>query len=199
MSRRFASLVAFLTLVATPALAHPGHGLAGMGQASAFTAGFLHPFTGLDHLLAMTAVGLWAGLVQPARSWAAWPAAFLAFMLAGFAIGVGGAAMPAVEGLIIASVIGLGLAVALRLKLPTLVGAAVIAVFALAHGYAHGQELPAGATALDFAAGFALATLCLHLMGLGLALAVRRARVETLARATGLGVAASGVALIWLG
>lgn len=171
-------------LVATPALAHVG----------GTQAGFLHPFTGADHLLAMVAVGLWSGLVLKARWWA-WPAAFAGFMLAGFSAAQAGAAFPAVETVILASVVALGLAVAFDLKLPALAGAAAVAVFGAAHGFAHGGEVPAGISALRFAGGFLAATLMLHLAGVGLALLLRRAGTGALARITGAAVALGGLVL----
>jgi urease accessory protein len=190
--RRIALIAAALAAVATPAFAHVGgHG------GNSLAAGFAHPFTGLDHLLAMTAVGLWAGLASGRAAWA-WPAAFVAFMLAGFGLGLGAAPLPGVEAAILASVVVLGLAAAARLKAPLALGAAVVAAFALAHGYAHGQEAPpAGAGA--FAAGFAAATALLHLAGLALAWTVVRLKAPRLAQAAGLGVAATGLALAWIG
>jgi len=189
--RRFA-LFAAAMLFATPALAHSGHGAHGL------VAGFMHPITGLDHMLAMVGVGLWAGLVLN-RDWWLWPATFVGFMVAGFAAGVGGAALPGVEGVIAASVVALGFAVAFNLKAPATVGAAAIAVFGLAHGYAHGQELPAGASGVEFAVGFVAATIALHLAGFGLSWAVRRMNAQALARVSGAGLATAGLALAWLG
>ena len=178
-----------LLLAAGPAAAHPGH-------SGGFIAGFAHPFSGLDHMLAMLAVGLWAGLAG-GRQWLAWPATFVAFMLAGFMAGLVGGPQPMVEAAIAASVIGLGLAVAFNYRAPLAVGAAAVAVFGLAHGYAHGQE-----GALDetgFPLGFTLATLALHAAGLGVAVAVRRFNASPAARTAGLGMAAAGLAMAWAG
>jgi len=189
---RVVALAVALAFAASPALAHVG-----LHAESGFAAGLAHPFTGLDHLLAMVAVGLWAGLAFPRAPWAC-PAAFVTFMLGGFALGFGGAPLAGVEGVILASVVVLGLAVAARLKLPTLAGCAIVGLFALTHGYAHGQEAPAAASRIRFAMGFTLATIALHLAGLGLAAAVQRLRAPRLAQAAGLGVAATGLALAWL-
>jgi len=191
--RRLPLFAAAFMMLATPAAAHVGpHAESGLA------AGFLHPFTGLDHLLAMLSVGLWAGLACPRAPWI-WPATFVAVMLAGFAIGAGGAPIGGIEGVILASVTALGLAAALKLKVSTAAGAAVVAVFALAHGYAHGQELPAGVDGETFAAGFVAATALLHLGGLGLAWATLRVKAPRLAQAAGLGAAAAGLALAWIG
>lgn len=192
--RRIAPLLATLVAcAATPALAHVG-----VHPESGFGAGFSHPFGGLDHLLAMTAVGLWAGLAQPNRPWL-WPAAFVAAMLAGFAGGSAGIQVGGAEVLIVASVVALGLAVAARLKVPAVAGCAVVAAFGLAHGYAHGLEAPMRASAATFAAGFVLATLLLHLAGLALAWTARRPGAPDIARLAGLGVATAGLALAWGG
>ena len=180
---------ALLLLAAGPAAAHPGHG-------GGFVAGFVHPFTGLDHMLAMIGVGLWAGLACN-RAWLAWPVTFVAFMLAGFAAGLVGGPMPAVETVIALSVIGLGLAVTFNLKAPLVVGAAAIAAVGLAHGYAHGQE--ATGNVFGFPLGFTLATMALHGMGLGLSWTIRRSNAGPLARIAGLGVTAAGLAIAWAG
>lgn len=188
-SRNIALAVPLL-LIAGPAIAHPGHEVTG------FAAGMLHPMTGMDHLLAMVAVGLWAGLAGNRPVWC-WPAAFVVAMLAGGMIGMSGIALPAVESVIIASVIILGIATATGLKLQMGLGAALIAGFGLAHGYAHGIEIPSGMSGFEFAAGFALATALLHGGGLGFALFARRLSVEKLARATGAMIALVGFGMIF--
>ncbi len=180
---------ALLLLAATPAAAHPGHG-------GGFVAGFVHPFTGLDHMLAMVGVGLWAGLVCN-RAWLAWPVTFVAFMLAGFTAGVVGGPLPMVETVIALSVIGLGLAVTFNVRAPLVVGAVAIAIAGLAHGYAHGQEAMVGA--FSFPLGFTLATLALHGMGLAVSWAIQRANARPLARVAGIGVTAAGLAIAWAG
>ena len=147
-----------LSLIASPALAHPFH-----DSGSGYVAGFFHPFVGLDHLLAMIAVGLWAA--QFKGRIAAWlPLTFVVVMLAGAALGMLGNWMPPVEPLIAASVLAFGLMVALRVRLHV-AGIALTAVFAACHGIAHGVELPATVLALPFAMGFASATALLHFIG----------------------------------
>lgn len=174
----------------TLALAHEGHG----AHASGFAAGFAHPFTGLDHLAAMLAVGVWSAMTatNPRRALAA-PLAFATLLLAGALLGAAGVALPAVEPMIATSLLALGLLLAARATLPGAAGALLVGGFALFHGAAHGGEL-AGAGAL---AGMVLATGALHATGLGLGLALKAPRTAWLARAAGAGVAAFGVALLW--
>jgi urease accessory protein len=177
--------VAAILLAATPALAHPGHG-------GGLAGGFAHPFSGLDHVLAMLAVGLWAA-TRGGGAILAWPVAFVAAMAGGFALTQGGLVVPAVETMIVASVILLGGAIALGLKAPVVPGATVIAAFGLAHGAAHGMELHGGPAL--FAAGFVLASLILHAAGLGLAEMARHLAGAWPARLAGAGIAVAGVAL----
>jgi urease accessory protein len=171
------------------ALAHTG-----AEHAVSFASGLAHPFTGLDHMLAMVAVGLWAGLNGGRALWA-WPAAFVGVMMAGGALGMAGVAMPMVEPGILASVIVLGLLILAAARLPVAAGAAIVAVFALLHGHAHGTELPAEAAAATYAVGFALATALLHGLGVLVALVARSAAGRLAVRGAGALVAAGGVAL----
>jgi urease accessory protein len=170
---------------ASPALAHPGHG-------GGFASGLGHPFAGLDHVLAMLAVGLWAAL-RGRGAMLAWPTAFVVAMAAGFAMTQGGLVVPAVETMILASVVLLGSAVALRLGAPVWLGAIAIAVFGIAHGAAHGMELHG--QPLPFAGGFILASVLLHVAGLGLAALAASAGRHWPVRLAGAGVAAAGLAL----
>jgi urease accessory protein len=172
-----------------PALAHTG-----LEHAFSFASGFGHPWTGLDHMLAMVAVGLWAGLVGGRALWA-WPAAFVGVMLAGGALGMAGVPVPMVESGILASVIVLGLLVLMAARLPVALGAALVAVFAVLHGHAHGAELPSGAAAATYAAGFVLATAALHAVGLGIAYLCRSDGGKLIVRGAGAAVAVAGVAL----
>lgn len=183
-----------LTVLASPAFAHLPP-----GEYGSFAAGLTHPLFGLDHVLAMVAVGLWASLIGGKALWIV-PCAFVVTMLAGFGVALLDLSLPMVEPMIMASTIVLGLIVAVALRLPAVICAAIVAVFALFHGYAHGAEL-GDAGALRFALGFGLATALLHAVGIGLGLIVGRpgtALGSSHAIARGLGVltAVAGAALV---
>lgn len=150
---------------ATPALAHTG-----ATAVSGFAAGFGHPFGGLDHMLAMVAVGLLAAALGGRWLWAL-PATFLAVLVAGGIAGMAGLPLPAVELGIKGSVLVLGLAVVAGRACPAPLAAAFVAVFAFFHGHAHGTEMPATAGAFDYGFGFVVATAALHLTGIGIGLA----------------------------
>jgi len=135
---------------------------------------------GIDHVLAMVAGGLWAGLVG-GRALLAWPAAFLAAMIAAAAWGMVGPWLPWTELAIAGSVAALGLAVALRLSAPLVLGAAACGAFAAAHGYAHGAELPVGASAAAYVAGFTLTTAALLALGVGIGRWLARVDVPVVA------------------
>lgn len=192
ISRSVARLALALVAAASPglALAHPGH-----AEQASFLAGALHPLTGIDHLLAMLAVGLWAAQLRQ-RAALMLPALFPVAMVAGAALAFAGIALPAVEPVIALSVIVLGAAIVAGLQLPLAAGGAMIALFAVAHGFAHGAELPAGANVAGYAAGFIGSTICLHLAGLFLGLADQRRRGGQLLRIGGSAIAVSGLALL---
>jgi urease accessory protein len=149
-----------LALLLTPALAfaHPGHGDNGL------MAGISHPIGGLDHLLAMLAVGLWAAQQKGAARWAL-PCTFVGIMLLGGLLGFEGLNLPALESGIAASVFALGLAVALAVRPPLFMAVIATALFALFHGVAHGLELPEMSSPWAYAAGFVAATAALHAIG----------------------------------
>lgn len=146
------------------ALAHPSH-----EHSSSFMAGFDHPIGGVDHLLAMLAIGLWAASLGGRALWAI-PTAFVMTMLAGGAFAVAGFSVPFVEQGIVLSVIVLGALVLFAKRLPVMACVVIAASFALFHGVAHGMEMPLNADGLHYALGFAAATVALHLMGVGLGL-----------------------------
>jgi urease accessory protein len=162
------ALAILAILAATPAAAHLPP-----GEYGSFLAGVTHPLFGLDHVLAMIAVGLWAAQIGGRALWQV-PTAFVIAMLAGFGLALTGVPMPFVEPAILASIIVLGLVVAMALRPTALWAVALVAGFALFHGHAHGGEL-GSAEALQFGAGFALATAALHAMGLVIALVFARA------------------------
>lgn len=147
-----------------PVYAHTGTGLAG-----GFLAGFAHPLSGADHLLAMVSVGLWgAFLGRPLVH--VLPVVFPAMMVGGAMPGMVGVALPPVESGIALSVLVLGLCIACAWKAPAWAAVAVVALFALFHGYAHGRELPAAADPVGYSTGFVLATGLLHVAGIALGL-----------------------------
>ena len=164
-------LLAALALLAAPALAfaHPGHGEHGL------VAGLAHPLTGLDHLLAMFAVGLWAAQQQGAARLAL-PCTFVGTMLVGGLLGFEGLQLPFMETGIAASVLALGLCVALAVRPPLPLAMAATALFALAHGVAHGLELPALSSPWLYALGFVAATAALHAAGYALVRFLPQAR-----------------------
>jgi urease accessory protein len=186
--------VAF-ALGATPALAHLDP-----SEHGSFMAGFTHPLFGLDHILAMVAVGLWAAMLGGRAIWIV-PAAFVGTMALGFGLAMAGVGLPFVEPLILASVVVLGLVVAAAVRLPAVAGALLVGAFALFHGHAHGAELGA-ATALPYLFGFVVATALLHAAGIALGLAlgsglgIGPARGRLLTRALGGATAVAGIALI---
>lgn len=184
----------FLLAISSAAFAHPGHNVSG------FAAGLMHPFSGLDHLLAMVAVGLWAA--QSYRSYRGggrkmWllPATFMVMLVVGSAIAMQWQSLPLVESGIAASVLALGLLIALSLQLPAMLSVTITALFGLLHGYAHGLELPQSAAPAAYALGFLFATATLHLSGIAAGLAMRR-RYVLLSRLLGSAIAASGAYLL---
>lgn len=174
-------------LLAGPAWAHSGTGLPG-----GFAAGFAHPFSGSDHLLAMVAVGLWGAILGRLLVHAL-PVIFPAMMVAGAAFGMLGLPLPPVELGIAVSVLALGGCVAFRLRLPVWAASAVVALFAVFHGYAHGRELPSAADPAGYSAGFVLATGLLHGVGIGLGLLDRVPGGGWVLRGFGLAIGAAGL------
>lgn len=166
--KRPLALAPLFLLAAGPALAHLDP-----GEHGSFLAGVTHPLSGLDHILAMLAVGLWAAMIGGRALWAL-PTAFVGAMATGFALSLAGVPLPGVEPMILVSVMALGLLVALAVRMPMGPSVALVGLFGLFHGHAHGGELGA-ATAATFGIGFALATALLHGTGLGLGLGLNRA------------------------
>ena len=179
-----------LVASATPAVAHPGH-LAVFG----FGDGFAHPLGGLDHVLAMVAVGLLAAQIGGRALWAL-PVAFLSMMTVGFAVGFSGSSLPFVELGIAFSAVAFGAAIALRRGLPLALAAGLVGVFAIFHGHAHGAEMPAEAAAFGYAGGFVAATALLHGFGLALGFGLARISAPHVLQAAGGGVALAGLVLL---
>lgn len=175
-------ILPLLLLAPSAAFAHPGH-----VTATPFLSGLSHPVGGADHLLAMIAVGLCAAMAGGRALWAL-PLAFLTAMLGGGVMGALGFALPGVEPMILASVIALGLAAALALRPGLAASVAMVALFGLFHGHAHGTE---GQATAGYALGFLIATAALHGAGVALGLGLQ----SRLARALGGLTAAAGLAL----
>lgn len=182
-------------LLPTLALAHTGSD-AGWHHGSAFLAGLAHPFTGPDHLAAMIMVGVWSMLAfrHDTRSAFVMPGAFALLLAVGGLIGFSGFNPGGVEPMIAASLLVLGLMVALRVRLPAAAGAAIVGAFAIFHGVAHGAELPA-ARAGAALGGMLAGTVALHLGGMALA-RFGLDRSVWAQRATGAGVALFGASLL---
>lgn len=186
----FALLGALLPSVAS---AHTG-----VGGTAGFSHGFLHPFTGLDHVLAMVMVGIFAWQLGGRALWLV-PTAFVALMAVGGALGVAGIGMPFVETGIALSVVVLGAVVALRLRAPVAVAMAVVGLFAIFHGHAHGSEMPESAAGIAYGLGFMLATAMLHAAGVGLGFLIGWAsegKGAIVARSAGAAAALAGVAIL---
>jgi len=177
-------------LVPASAFAHEGAGLAG-----GFGAGFSHPFAGADHLLAMVAVGLWgAFLGRPLVLLL--PLVFPTVMGVGGVLGMAGAPAPPVEAGIALSVLLLGAAVAAAWRAPVWLACALVGVFAIFHGYAHGLELPSAADPVGYSLGFVTATGLLHLAGIGLGMLAKRPAGALALRGAGALVAIAGAVFV---
>lgn len=171
----------------TPAAAHFDPSLAG-----GFGAGFRHPLSGPDHLLAMVAVGLWGAFLGRPLIYLL-PVIFPTVMAFGGAMGMAHVPMPPVEIGIALSVMLLGGAIALALRPPIWVAAGLVGIFAIFHGYAHGSELPSIADPIAFSVGFVLATGLLHIAGIALGLINDRPGGVRVTRGIGGFIAACGV------
>jgi urease accessory protein len=189
MKRQLTSVALALGVMAAPAMAHTG-----AGAATGFMLGFLHPFGGLDHLLAMTAIGIWASYLGGRALWSV-PAAFVGMMIAGAIFGAPGVAMPLVETGIALSVVALGALLAFKVQTPVAAGMALAGLFALMHGQAHGAEMPASGSGFLYGLGFCAATALLHATGVGLGLWTK----PNVTRWVGAAVSAAGVALLAAG
>lgn len=166
-SRLFPLLAVFL--LPSLAQAHPGI----PGHTHGFANGLAHPLSGLDHICAMVAVGLWAAQRGGRALWLV-PAVFVSVMILGAVLGMAAVPVPFVEAGIVASVLVLGVLVASGVRLPLTVSALLVGVFAIFHGYAHGAEMPGSASGLAYGLGFVAASASLNLLGIGLGLLSRR-------------------------
>jgi urease accessory protein len=182
--------VVLLLLLPSLAQAHPGL----PGHTHGFSNGLLHPLTGLDHICAMVAVGLWAAQRGGRALWLV-PLTFVSIMVIGGIFGMGGVGIPYVEQGIAASVLVLGIFIAAAVRLPLAASAAIVGLFALFHGYAHGAEMPDSSSGFAYGIGFVVATASLHLSGIALGITAQRFASAQPVRYLGGGIVACGAYL----
>jgi urease accessory protein len=188
-SARSIILAASILLAATPAFAHTGGSLGG------FASGLAHPVTGLDHVVAMIAVGLWGGILGAPALWLL-PIVFPLVMALGGAAGVAGLPLPGIEAGIALSGVVLGLMVLMAARPPLWLAAVLVGLFAVFHGHAHGAELPASADPAIYAVGFVVATGLLHLAGIALGRLDKWSVGRVAVRCAGAAIAVAGGAFL---
>ncbi|MEO8617084.1 MAG: HupE/UreJ family protein [Luteolibacter sp.] len=184
-------LALLLIIMPSTASAHSAQGSIG-----GFLSGFKHPLTGLDHIVAMVAVGLWGAFLGGRAMWTL-PVIFPIVMALGGALGVLGVPLPGVETGIALSGIVLGAMVALAARPPLWVAAVIVGIFAIFHGHAHGTELPEAANAMTFAIGFVISTGLLHLSGIAFGLLVKWPWGRIAVRAGGVVIALIGFGFLF--
>ena len=187
MKLKHSLLVVPMMVASMPALAHTGsHASSGLAD------GFAHPFSGLDHTLAMVAVGLFAAVLGGRALWTI-PASFVSMMLVGGFMGLLGIEIPAVEAGIVLSVVILGVVLASGVRCLILVAMTLTGIFAIFHGFAHGMEMPPEAAAALYCLGFVSATILLH--GVGLAIGIVLGHHQMIQHWVGAGISIAGVVL----
>jgi urease accessory protein len=191
LRRRGLLVLALVLLAPAAARAH-----ATGGEASGFLAGLKHPVSGLDHVLAMVSVGIWGAQLGAPAIWLL-PVTFPMVMAVGGFLGLAGIPLPGAEIGIALSAILLGLAVAREARPKLAVAVALVGIFAVFHGYAHGTELPAGQNGLLYSIGFVVATGCLHAAGIAIGLVHRWTAGRAALRVAGAAVALAGLAFLW--
>jgi len=188
---RLGTLCITLLLYAQAAQAHVNK-----GEAAGFLSGLKHPISGLDHVVAMIAVGLWGAQLGAPAIWVL-PVAFPMVMACGGMLGLLGVPLPGIEIGIAASAILLGAAVMMELRPPIALAAVLVGFFAIFHGYAHGSELPAGQSGLLYSIGFVMATGCLHGVGISIGLVHRWSWGQRALRMAGAAIALAGLFFMW--
>ena len=166
------------------------------GEAAGFLSGLKHPVSGLDHVLAMVAVGLWGAQLGAPAVWLL-PVAFPMVMAFGGMLGLMGVPLPGIEYGIAASAILLGVAVMFEARPPLAIAVVLVAIFAIFHGHAHGTELPPGQSGLLYSMGFVIATGCLHGVGITIGTVHRWGWGQKLLRLAGAIVAVGGMFFMW--
>ena len=179
-------LIVILSLYSSIALAHSD------GGGSGFVSGFFHPIQGLDHVVAMVAVGLWGAILKQPSIWLL-PILFPLVMAFGGALGVIGIPIPAVETGIAGSAVVLGCMIAFKLRPPIWLSAVIVGFFAIFHGHAHGSELPEATHAAAYSLGFVIATGLLHLVGIAFGFVTRLPKGILAVQAGGTAIIASGI------
>lgn len=182
-------LVALFAAIPALALAHPGH-----EHTTSFMTGFMHPMGGVDHLLAMLAIGLWAASLGGRALWAV-PSAFVGTMLVGGFLAVAGVQVPFIEQGIVLSVILMGALLVGAARFPVAMCAGLAGLFALFHGAAHGLEMPLNANGAEYALGFAASTALLHVAGIGFGAFIARVKAPMVTRVAGSIIAVTGLFL----
>jgi urease accessory protein len=183
-------MTVMLLVVMQPLAAHTtGGAIGGLGS------GLGHPFMGVDHLLAMLAVGIWAYRLGGAAIWKI-PLVFVLTLLIGANVGLAGFHLPFVEPVIAASVMVFGLLLVMKSRFMPGLASLLVALFALFHGYAHGVEMPLAASPLAYITGFVLATISLHVLGVMLGYLMQRSAQTMLLRVSGFGLASAGLLLL---
>lgn len=185
------TLAALVALVAARAFAH-----APVAGTDGFMSGFLHPFTGADHLLAMLAVGFWGAQLGAPAVWLL-PVTFPLIMAVGGFVGLLGIEIPLVEVGVAASALALGACVLAEAKPPLWLCAVLVGLFGVFHGNAHGTELPQGASGLLYSIGFVIATGSIHMAGVGFGVIHRWQAGRVALRVAGGLVGAAGVLFLW--
>ena len=193
-----AKLKFFFSMSAALIIFLPGYALAHVeqGQAAGFITGLQHPWSGLDHVLAMVAVGLWGAQLGNPAMWLL-PVTFPVVMAMGAMMGLLGIPVPGIETGIALSAILLGAMVAGDVRPKMIIAALLVGFFAIFHGHAHGTELPAGQNGLLYSMGFVIATGCLHGIGIGLGLIHRWPAGRLALRGAGAFIAVMGVSFLY--
>jgi len=167
----------------------------GVGDTAGFISGFSHPIGGMDHILAMIAVGLWAAQMGGRAIWAI-PTSFVTLMILGGVVGILGIPIPYIEEGILVSVLVLGVLIATASRFPVSISALIVGFFAIFHGHAHGTEMPMTAAGFTYGLGFAISTALLHTSGISIGIVFQKFNVEKVVRFAGGGIAMGGIYLV---